>query len=337
MAQKLLIRNLEEFKSFCDININTNFDTLKPYITLAQEIYIIPLISQAECTTLLNALDGVSYPTVPPSLSSKYQTLLEKTQRCLSFYTMYKILPFLNSSIGDKGVQQLSGKEGNSQPVAQWRYIDRLENHLRDADTSAELLLTFMEENQLVFTSWAGTTSYTERKNLLLASAKVFNNYFNINNSRSTYIALRPFIETAELKFIRPAIGDEYFEYLKEKIVDGNLANEDIALLPIIRKALAYATMAEALPQLTIDISTSITVRTFDDAINKKLAVSKDQYEAVLNNTIGNRDTFVATLKRYMMDNRETYPLYLNSHADIYAQPLTTVPKNCTDSGHFRV
>jgi len=333
----LLYRNSEEFSKFNGISVNMNFDTLKPYIELSQQQFLIPIISLGEFDIISQSLNGSDYPDPPLGLSSRQLELLELSQRALSFYTMYKMLPYLNSHVSDKGVQQISSKEGTSNPINQWRYQDRLEANLRDADSCAEEILKHLESNQGSFPSWVASASFTKRKDLFLANADVFDQYIKINASRSTYLSLRSVIEISEQKYILPALGTAYFNDLKTKIIGNTLNSNDSKVVAHLRRALAYCTMVEALPQMSIELSPFISVRSSNDGITQKNALTGDAYKNAINHYRSNAETFLATFKQYMIDNRSAYPLYLNSTADLGAQPRVTTFPNSKNSGFFKV
>lgn len=332
----LLIRSIAEFALFTDVNANMKYEALKPFIQAAQDQYIVPIISLGEYTTIANELAEVDYPS-PPALSQRQLELWEKAQRALAYYTMYKALPYFNTQISNNGLQQIGSREGTAQPVTQWRYHDRMEASLKDADFFAEEVLKYLEVNQASFTQWASSSSYTQRKDLFIASAEVMNQYVNINYSRSTYLALRPFIELAEVKYISPVIGRTYFTTLKSRLLSNTLTSADNAALAYLRRALAYATITEALPQLSVDLSSGITTRTQDDGIHKKTPATIDQFNVIMSSNVSNRDTFLASFKKFMIENRTSYSLYINSEADEYNQPNPTSKNNYLTSGHFRV
>lgn len=335
---KLLFRATAELKKHYDIDVNTNFDTLKPFIEQAQELYLIPLISQKEFDMLTANIGTTPYPNIPTGLTAKYVILFEKAQRCLAYYTMYKALPYLNSSVGDMGVQQKSSKEGTSQSVAQWRHNERLESTLRDADFFADNMLSYMEDEKDTFTGWAMSASYTVTKDLFLPNTATFQKYIAISNSRRTYLAFRSFIEQAELKYILPAIGESYYIELKGKVVHGSANVNDKKLLPYIERALAYCAYYEAYWQLYFVISADgISVRTIDDGFTIKKSPTDKESAMAFERCQANRDTYLASLKRFINDARNEYPLYLNSHADQYAQPGFKTKSNSKKSGHFRV
>lgn len=88
---------------------NVDSNLVSPFITVAQELYVEPLLGIAltdELKTQItnNAINGI------------WEVLLVKyIQPCLVYYTLYEALPFLNIKITNKSLAYKSSE--NSQPI----------------------------------------------------------------------------------------------------------------------------------------------------------------------------------------------------------------------------
>src|SRR3954452_12248840 len=123
-----LFRSTADLKLFTDVHKQTDWATLKIYVEQAEATYIIPIISQAMYDSYHDMMNDAN------NALKKFDEIFTNTKdlnafmmigRSLANYALYEAFPFLNTSLGDIGVTQLSSKEGTTNPAAQWRYESR--------------------------------------------------------------------------------------------------------------------------------------------------------------------------------------------------------------------
>lgn len=334
----MLFKTVDEIRKFCSApNRNMSFDTWKPHIEFAQDQYLVPIISQAQ----LDELDEQYNSPTAADLTEDNARLLVYVQRSLAYYSLYEMEKELIRTVGDMGVQENQSKEGTSNPARQWVFNSTLQNDLQKADLLADRCLDFMEKNQDDYPLWQESDQYTLTKELFINKTAQFNFYVNIANSKRTFLAIKPYIEQCELEYIKPALGEEYFDDLKAKLLlpaddDGYFTAADLKILPMLRRALCNYALVKALPFMAVEIAgNGLTVVSSNDGITNKNSAYNTSRSAVENLVMQAQETassFIQQMKIYLDDHIEDYPLYEDSDAYINPQPDTQLPDNYNSS-----
>jgi hypothetical protein len=338
-----LFRNTKDLKKFADIHLQTDWDTLKPYVEQAEVTYIIPFISKSMYDTMHSLMNdtGNANKTFEQIFTNPFDLeAFKRIGKALANYSLFEALPFLNTAVGDLGVAQQSSKEGTTNPAAQWRYNDRRLAHLDNADRFTDQLLDYLEEHKDHFTQWASSASFTINKDLFIATSAKLSQYIPTNGSRRAFIAMRATIRLAEKKYIIPAIGEEMFNELKTQMQTNpaSISTNNLKLIPYIEEALAWAAYTDYLPFASLKFSTDgVYVISSNDAIVQKVAASTEQKTEAAAAANGNKLTFLASLKKFIDDHVDDYPTYKSSTTYETYNPRYTVPCNSKRSGHFRV
>ena len=130
-----IIINETLFKKYSPITDNCDISDFYPYILLAQEIYILPIIGEALTDELKSQIED-------NNLSEENSALIIKIAPCLSLYAVYQGLPFHWAKFESKGVTVKSSensKETTIKDIAQLRAY--LQN---DAEIFREQLIKFL-------------------------------------------------------------------------------------------------------------------------------------------------------------------------------------------------
>jgi hypothetical protein len=338
-----LFRNTADLKLFTDVHKQTDWATLKLYVQQAEATYIIPVISEAMYKKYNDLIN------LPANASKSYDLIFTDAKDLAAFnfigsslanYSLYEAFPFLNTSVGDVGVVQQSSKEGTSNPAAQWRYDGRRFAHLSNADRFLDQLLSYMEANASFFTDWAQSSSYTINKELFIDDSIKLSNYIGTGGSRRAFLALRPHLRMAEKKYIIPAIGQELFDELKKEMQANppNITEANKKIIPMIEEGTAWAAYFEGLPFMAVKFNAEgVQVISSSDGINSKQVAGVEEKTLVRSTAGHNLDSFLGTLKKFLLDNSADYPLFENSVAYNNGTPRYRRPVNYNSSGMFRI
>jgi hypothetical protein len=338
-----LFRSTADLKLYTDVHKQTDWATLRLYVQQAEPYYIIPFISQAmydDFNALINDPANATKTFDEIFTDELDLTAFNFIAGALANYALYEAFPFLNTAVGDMGVAQISSKEGTTNPAPQWRYEGRRWAHILNGDRFIDQLLAFMEDNAGYFTDWAASSSYTVNKDLFIADSFKLSKYIGTNNRRRAYLALRAHIRMAEKKYILPALGQDLFDELKTQMQTNppSVSDANNALLPLIEEGLAWAAYYEGLPFLTVKFDTTgvYVASPMDTNLPRP---QQDQFakEMVRKSAANNMDGFLATLKKFLIDNVADYPLFQNSDAYCNNNPRYRRPRNHWRSGMFRV
>jgi len=128
---------------------------------------------------------------------------------------------------------------------------------LNKAHRTTDRLIKFLDDNidnTPIKDTWAVSEAYALSKECFINTAREFDSIFPIQKSRRFFLAILPLMKEKELLKIRPIIGAELFNTLKEKIKDKDLTSEDKSLLQFIKVPLVLLTMRDAIKRLSVEI-----------------------------------------------------------------------------------
>ena len=243
-----LINTIDELRELIAINTNSNYEDIKPYIQQAELKFIKPVIGKDLYNELLASISEAS-----SSSDTDYTGLLQKVRLPLAYYAYYLALPILNVQVSSGGIHIVTNE--NKKTAFPWQ-IEQLSNSwLNTAHDFIESLLEYLEENISDFPTWKDSSARVDSLSLFITSANEFNDSYFINGSRRLYSALKPILKSVEQKYIKPTIGDDLFDAIKDELQSsGGLSDDTTAVLDIIRPCMAHFTMARALVELPLDI-----------------------------------------------------------------------------------
>ena len=142
----MVIINEKYFKLYSPIPINYNMAELKNYISVAQEIWVKPLIGY-------ELFDEIEQQVAENNVSPQNATLLTegKLWQYLCYATCYEGLPFLWTNISEVGITL--GKSDNSDSVT-LKDLTYIESHLRrQVEFLKESVSKFICEHNDVYTN----------------------------------------------------------------------------------------------------------------------------------------------------------------------------------------
>lgn len=143
--------NDELFKRHSPITANTDLTEFVPYLSIAQELYIAPLLGESLIGELINQITN-------NTLSDTNSHLIIKIAPALSFYTVYQGLPFHWASIVNKGItirESENSKGVNINDVAQLRRWIR-----DDAEIFVQLLIDYLCKQRSDYPLWKPDRDY---------------------------------------------------------------------------------------------------------------------------------------------------------------------------------
>lgn len=283
-----MIKTTEELQQHIRIITNGDFNNVRPSLKRASR-YIIRVVGKEVWEASESHYNSDDYQNVH---NSDYEQedeglqlldqLVDRIQDALVHYAYWLWSPQANVILSDTGYQEATTE--NLKPAPAWK-IEKAEQSLLDtAHEFLDDLIEFLDEHIEEFEFWSGSEHQAETKALFLNSAREFSKYYNINDSRRLYTEIRRFIIEAEKSYITSIITKEKMEILKEKQKDGDLENDDNALIEEIRPALAYLAMHHAISLLPIEIFPgSVSERVSDQASKQKRTGARVE----LMNTLG--------------------------------------------------
>lgn len=299
-----LLKTKDDIKKYISVNATIDYDNVKPYIERAESTYIKPTISVAQ----YNALDS-------SNLNSNEQTALDIIKAATAYLAYYFYLPELQVQISDQGIHIITGE--HKKTAFPWQ-IQQLSDHWLNTGLNAlEDALQFMEDNQSDFSDFVNSNAFTVYRDLFVHTADIFDSIYGIGGSRRIFQKLKPIMAQVEQKAIKHILCQDLFDDIKNDLMNDTLggANED--LLPIIRKAVVYKTVEQAVGELAVDITSSgLTLTNMlaeGDSTKERKQADASSLMAFKENARLKGDDYLEDLRKYLNDNIDSYPLFKNS------------------------
>lgn len=275
-----IVTTTTELKKYFTTDDSFDFDTVLPYIELAEDE--VKRVLGKELYEELNTFYQLHDETANIYLNA----LLPYAQRPVVQFAFLKGLDKFNVSIGNMGI----GVIHNTQlaPASEKRVENLRTSILDGAYDSLEYLLEFLEANKDDYPTWEDSDAYAYQYEFLISSARKFDELYKINRSRLTFLNWRPAMADVELLQMAPAVSSELIADIKEQIKADAVLTTTNQILPYLQKALAYLTAAKMdNPKMERDgMHYLMMAKTFMDANNEHfpLYVASNAYNAELLN-----------------------------------------------------
>lgn len=240
----MLIKEIKEVKAWIPFSTFDNLNKINAYLLSAEETHIVPILGQSLYNQLQNKVDTTYIEENDP-----YATLLLLCQAVIVNYGMHTAAPLLNVTINQSGGMTVTTND-NTVAASKDRTDKLLESLEQQAHQNVERLLIFLENNSALFVDeeknemWKESEYYHRLTDSLFFTAKEFNKYVFIGNSRLVFHRLIPAMRLMERTEIRSNFGDEMVQNLIKRKNDKELSDTDKHLLIHLQTALALLTLS---------------------------------------------------------------------------------------------
>lgn len=145
------IINEELFKLHSPVTANVDIEEFLPYISIAQELHIEPVLGEPLISELKHQIKT-------NSLTEDNSALIVKTAPALSFYAVYQALPFHWATIANKGVTIRESENSRGVDV---KDIAQLRSWMKnDADLLRDQLVDFLCRCRAGYPLWRPANAY---------------------------------------------------------------------------------------------------------------------------------------------------------------------------------
>lgn len=201
----MIITSNEDLKKYVTVGENFQFEVFEPYITKAVNRFTKKYVGNLHVTL-----------ETAPATDAENETILtearEHLKSAIANFGWFIYLPFAPLHLDSSGIHVV--QNDNRKQPEWWQIKDLRREILLSGHESMDLLLEVLEANPEVFTDYA-TNFNTIDSTLLVNNALVFSKYYEINNSRQTYLALKPTLRLVEDQYIKTLLCSELIEALK--------------------------------------------------------------------------------------------------------------------------
>lgn len=207
----MILESTDQLKKYVSIASSFAFETFEPYINKAAQTFTKRYIGDLHLT-INDLIDEEASGDESGDENDIYIEARELLRAAIANLGMFLYMPYATVLMDASGVSVVANE--NRQPVKWFQLKDMRRDLLRSGNESLDALLAFLDENADLFEDYK--ENYCAANNsLIVPNAQTFNNYYNINNSRQTYLALKPTLEIVEDQYIKTMLCSQLVEHLK--------------------------------------------------------------------------------------------------------------------------
>jgi hypothetical protein len=246
MALKL-ITDLTPVTANVPVNMTSDFDVVKPFLSAAETMYVARLIGKDQYDALVAfSLLEEGGEGAPNANQAEAITLC---QRIIANLGYYMAVPVLSVSIGSSGIQIASNQD--TKQAFQWQ-VEDLKNALLGLGFGAiEDLLSLLDDNPNDFQDYGSSAEGTRNKDFLIKTAAEFSNYYQIGGSRFIFQSIAYLMKRIEQQSLVSLVGDDFLQSLKDPEADS--AKKKL-LNNYFKPGLALLTVAKAIIERVITL-----------------------------------------------------------------------------------
>jgi len=323
------IKDIDEIKKYAGITDSTNIASFLPDLNDVEENKITSILGNALYVSL--SAEYLAGTIVANSVKEK---LLFKIQKALVNLALEQYSSLAQLSFSDSGIRQM--EDANFKSPKQWQIDDLRDYFFMKGYRAIDELLSFLETNKASFPTWVSDSSaYTINKKFIVSDTRSFQNYYDIKESRLTFIALQPTMRIIEMMHIMPNISIGLFNRIKTQIEANNITADIKNILDLLQLAITQFTISRAIDTKIIELSNEgIYSRgfrsTMDNAREKIKSNSADRQNAQ-DSCIKIAESAMENLRIFLNENASAilYPEYFTS-------PLYVAPVENEIDAHYK-
>jgi hypothetical protein len=302
-----LINNIEDLKRHIIVSATFDFKKVLPFAKRAERKLVLDLIGQEQYDTIVvhNFVDGNTAPI---------NQVKEFLEEAIANSSLLLALPTINVLITNSGTKTSENKEASN---ADWKDKRDLTRSLRSTFNEAfDYAFQIMEENVADFPEWRDSKYYTVFKDLIVPQTTIFNDHFNIQKNRQTFLALKPYMREVEDQYLKAMLGPETLTLLKSKS-EITIINE---AQQVAQKAVVAFTVAKAAVTGTFTFTdSSFTVASDQMPWEKQSELSKEDRNDLKASRQQAGEEYLKSLKKLIV----TYPLMFPAYQDKAEKGIT--------------
>ncbi len=202
----MIVKNIAAFQEHVTCAVNFDFELIAPYIKTQERQYIKPVLG--------NALYAAWSEEVPVEVIPK--EVFDRLEEASSNLAMLDYSNVGVIHIGNGGFYVSTSKD--AVPASYGQLKDLRRRLLKAGNKAFDEALQIMENNEGEFPQWVDSTGYTQFKELFIRQTSEFQRHYNIDNSRLTFLRLRPHLLKVEDKYFEALLGAETVFQIKHGI-----------------------------------------------------------------------------------------------------------------------
>lgn len=305
-----LIKNIAELKQHLPLTASSQ---LVPDMARAEYEYLMPVLGDSLLNELQTAYDD-------DSLTEIQSRLLNHCRDVLAPMAVMLDLPTRQVQLSDAGLMAFQNE--TSRKAFKWEYKEMQESLQRRGYDAMERLIVFLKKNRAEFPEWALSPYHDAADFALIRGGDELKAALRMDQPHRCYLLLKSLFQQVADFYIRPTLGDAYYEALNTRLLSGTLQPEEkdpvIGLLRHLRFAAVHLAMSHATHQLSIRFSSNgftVAERLTDDAEEGRKAASEQQLNRFAADMERSGQAYLQKVKMLLNANAsaEQFPEYFAS------------------------
>jgi hypothetical protein len=307
-----LITDKDTVRLYVDINF-INDNTSLPNFELVAQRFLVPIIGQ----DLYDVFSAA--PDDDPELRDRSRAVIAPLGYLIK-------LPTIQTQITDSGLKTVN--TDTLQAAHRWEYNEVKEKLADDGAYAMEVLLKFLFDNKDDYPEWTGSQEYEELNSLIFQTATDFDKYFKTPLPHRLFWELRPLIREVQDFYVNSAIGEDFFDSLKD---EASPSDEEKKAIEMIKKSVAQLTIVKSIEKMGVKITPKgfvvlISADNSDAANSGDIASRDPQLSLLYDSCERSGDAYLLQLKEYLNNNASASIFTEYFESDYYEVPPTTVP-----------
>lgn len=309
-----------DFKRFApSAHRNMAWENMSVFVGDATRDYVIPHLGKAFYDVIASLYHSENAP------NEKQSEAIELLKGAIAQYALYDSFGEMLVRSSDVGAINSRSTEGTAAPASPWSYHESRRNTIRKADRKLDLLLQFLDQEVKAanedFATYRDSAAYQAEGSLFFPTTDVMDKYINIEGSRRAFVSIARYFRKAELRHLKPVLGQEFFDSLVAKVKAGTLTEAEEKLLPYIRQFMAEWGIFEAIPHIScvmtgnaifvVSSTDSFTTKGNSNTIFGQAMIDRVQQKAETDARVAQQE-----LINFLTDNKEDYQIYLDNRYD---------------------
>lgn len=295
----MIVTTIDQVRDVVPINALVEYETLKPYLQIAEEKFLLKVLGQSFYDQLV-ALQS------PESTQEK---ALKKCRIATVNYAMWHGFDMLNVTFDDSGFMR-SSKESGLYRYQEENIKSRLKN---DAFDGLDNLIEFLQKNATTFTEFQNSEFYTKTKGSFFPNTSDFDRIYSINNSRLVFLQFAKFFERVIDFEIIPTTGKSLYDKVVAEMKKTSDQDQKLMeLVDLIRKPLAFLSVAYGIDEFGLQVTDKgMFFETQESGTNsniKTTMATEEQKQQLYNRVKKTGDQYKSMLFSFLRDNSDDYP-----------------------------
>lgn len=275
-------------------------------VEFVEETYLVPMIGEDFYLELVDAYAQATPPT-------NELAAIRKLQPALAWFTFFEMLGNAGIQVGNQGPGQSISQDGSYLPPAQWRTKEGQRNAYRRANQRLNVALDWLFDRRATYATFAASQAHLDDARSFFPRPLDLARQIPMNAASVLWLQLRPVIDEAEERYIRPVLGDALFQEIKTALQGGPISAEQTKLVSQVRTALGHFVRKCAVPNLSIRFAEGGVLEPyFDQGPNgtKDAAISPETAQALWVEDKRAGEYFLNSLQSWLWENANLFPTY---------------------------